>query len=32
MGVTFLVALMYLGINLVVDVAYLFVDPRIARR
>jgi peptide/nickel transport system permease protein len=32
MGVTFLVALMYLGINLVVDVAYLFVDPRVARR
>jgi ABC-type dipeptide/oligopeptide/nickel transport system permease component len=32
MGVTFLVALMYLAINLLVDVAYLFVDPRVARR
>ena len=32
MGVTFLVALMYLGINLLVDIAYLFVDPRVARR
>jgi peptide/nickel transport system permease protein len=31
MGVTFLVALMYLAINLVVDVAYLLVDPRVAR-
>jgi peptide/nickel transport system permease protein len=31
MGVTFLVALMYLGINLVVDLAYLLVDPRVAR-
>jgi peptide/nickel transport system permease protein len=32
MGVTFLVALMYLAINLLVDIAYLFVDPRVARR
>jgi peptide/nickel transport system permease protein len=32
MGVTFLVALMYLAINLFVDIAYLFVDPRVARR
>ena len=32
MGVTFLVALMYLGINLIVDVAYLFVDPRVTRQ
>ena len=31
MGVTFLVALMYLAINLLVDIAYLFVDPRVAR-
>ena len=31
MGVTFLVALMYLVINLLVDVAYLLVDPRVAR-
>ena len=31
MGVTFLVALMYLFINLLVDVAYLLVDPRVAR-
>jgi ABC-type dipeptide/oligopeptide/nickel transport system permease component len=31
MGVTFLVALMYLAINLAVDVAYLFADPRVAR-
>jgi peptide/nickel transport system permease protein len=32
MGVTFLVALMYLAINLLVDIAYLVVDPRVARR
>src|SRR5215831_7012952 len=32
MGVTFLVALMYLAINLLVDMAYLFVDPRVTRR
>jgi peptide/nickel transport system permease protein len=32
MGVTLLVALMYLAINLAVDVAYLVVDPRVARR
>jgi peptide/nickel transport system permease protein len=32
MGVTFLVALMYLGINLLVDIAYLLVDPRAARQ
>ena len=32
MGVTFLVALMYLVINLLVDIAYLLVDPRVARR
>jgi peptide/nickel transport system permease protein len=32
MGVTFLVALIYLGVNLLVDVAYLLVDPRVARR
>jgi peptide/nickel transport system permease protein len=32
MGITFLVALIYLGINLLVDVLYLVVDPRVARR
>jgi peptide/nickel transport system permease protein len=32
MGVTFLVALMYLAINFLVDIAYLYVDPRVARR
>jgi peptide/nickel transport system permease protein len=32
MGVTFLVAVMYLAINLFVDIAYLFVDPRVSRR
>jgi peptide/nickel transport system permease protein len=32
MGVTFLVALIYLGINFAVDLAYLAVDPRVARR
>jgi peptide/nickel transport system permease protein len=31
MGVTFLVAVMYLGINMLVDIAYLAVDPRVAR-
>lgn len=29
MGVTLVVALLYVGINLIVDVAYLYLDPRI---
>jgi peptide/nickel transport system permease protein len=32
MGVTLLVALLYLGMNFVVDVSYLFLDPRVAGR
>ncbi len=32
MGVTFLVALIYLAVNFAVDVSYLLVDPRVARR
>ena len=29
MGVTLMVAVLYVGINLVVDVVYLYLDPRI---
>ena len=29
MGVTLVVALLYVGINLIVDIAYLYLDPRI---
>jgi peptide/nickel transport system permease protein len=31
MGVTLLVALVYLGMNFMVDVSYFFLDPRVAR-
>ena len=31
MGMTFLVAVIYLVMNFVVDVSYLFLDPRVVR-
>ena len=32
MGITFIVAVVYLFVNLIVDLSYALIDPRVVRR